>query len=100
MGQRTSDVLRTADPEKVRLPKNGIPVSAGKGENKKEDNIDDVPLPTSIENAVSVLGEKKVFRTFMNALVVELQGEVRPSLKKDATGQGRKKAAYLEDFGL
>lgn len=99
---KTSEALKTAlqsHPDLVRIPKAGIPVSAGKGDEKKETVIDDVPLPVSLHAAVQVLGEKKVFRTFVNALVVEIQGEVRPTLKmKD--GAGRKKAAYLEEIGL
>ena len=101
---KTSEALRNAlqsHPGKLKVPTAGIPVSAGKKntDDYRETVIDDVPLPINLTAAIEVLGEKKVFRTFINALVVELQGEVRPGLKANAGG-GRKKAAYLEEIGL
>lgn len=57
-------------------------------------------IPTSLNSAVEVLGEKAVYRLFVNSLVVDVQSTVRKTLEAQKPGEGRKKAKYLEDLGL
>ena len=56
-------------------------------------------LPGDLNTAVEVLGEKEVFKYFINALVVDLQQKERLKLAPPE-GAGRKKAAYMEQLGL
>lgn len=57
------------------------------------------PLPSDLDTAVKVLGEKVVHRYFINALVVDLQATERNKLAPSEK-TGRKKASYLEEIGL
>jgi hypothetical protein len=76
-----------------------LSVSTGKGDAK---NKTDFParLPRSLDAAKKLFGDKKVFKLFTNALVVELQGVERAKLAPKGEEKGRKKAAYLESLGL
>jgi hypothetical protein len=57
-------------------------------------------LPKNLVSAIALLGAKKVFKLFINAYVVELQGEKRQALQPQLPGKGRKKAAYLESLEM
>jgi hypothetical protein len=77
-----------------------LKVSTGKGDDKDEQEFQ-AELPASIGDAVALLGEKAVFRRFINAHVVYLQGVERAKLQKDdEQPRERKRAAYLESLGL
>jgi hypothetical protein len=77
-----------------------LKVSTGKGDDKSEQDFE-AELPASIGDAVALLGEKAVFRRFINAHVVYLQGVERAKLQKDDEApKERKRAAYLESLGL
>jgi len=77
-----------------------LKVSTGKGDDKSEQDFQ-AELPASIADAVALLGEKAVFRRFINAHVVYLQGVERAKLQKDdEQPKERKRAAYLESLGL
>lgn len=70
----------------------------GKGEVQRQSFS--AQLPKSIGDAVAHLGEEKVYRLFINAYVVELQGEERQKLQPKLEGKERKKAPYLQQLGL
>jgi hypothetical protein len=77
-----------------------LKVSTGKGDDKAEQDFE-AELPASIEDAIALLGAKAVFRRFINAHVVYLQGVERAKLQKDDDQpKERKRAAYLESLGL
>jgi hypothetical protein len=78
-----------------------LKVSTGKGDDKSEQDFD-AELPASLADAVALLGEKPVFRRFINAHVVYLQGVERAKLQKEADTEPRerKRAQYLESLGL
>ena len=77
-----------------------LKVTTGKGDDKDEKEFE-AELPASIADAVALLGEKAVFRRFINAHVVYLQGVERSKLQKDdEQPKERKRAAYLESLGL
>jgi hypothetical protein len=77
-----------------------LKVSTGKGDDKSEQDFP-AELPASIEDAIALLGAKAVFRRFINAHVVYLQGVERAKLQKDDEApKERKRAAYLESLGL
>lgn len=78
-----------------------LKVSTGKGDTKSEQDFE-AELPASLGDAVSLLGEKVVFRRFINAHVVFLQGQERAKLQKDTDTEPkeRKRAQYLESLGL
>ena len=69
------------------------------GDRKKISKDFTTKLPANLTAAVEVLGEKAVFRYFVNALVVDLQADERGKLAPAAKGE-RKKAPYLEQLGL
>lgn len=70
------------------------------GKQKKIGKTFPAYLPGDLNTAVEALGEKVVFRMLINALVVDLQATERQKLAPAATGEGRKKAKYLEELGL
>lgn len=74
-----------------------IPCSTGKGENKKGSDFP-AELPTSLADAIGFYGEEDVFKRFLNAQVVHLQGKERNKLSGDA--KPRKRASYYETLGL
>lgn len=80
-----------------------LKVSTGKEKdgNKSEQDFE-ADLPASIGDAVALLGEKAVFRRFINAHVVYLQGVERAKLQKETETEPRerKRAQYLESLGL
>ena len=80
-----------------------IKVSTKVGEEKLEDEIQR-ELPRSLGDAVAIYGEKEVFKSFIQSLVIRLQNERRLELQADATEAsetgGRKGAKYLEELGL
>lgn len=78
-----------------------LKVSTGKGDDKNEQDFE-AELPASLSDAVALLGEKGVFRRFINAHVVYLQGVKRGELQKttDTEPKERKRAQYLESLGL
>lgn len=78
-----------------------LKVSTGKGDDKNEQDFQ-AELPASIGDAVALLGEKAVFRRFINAHVVYLQGVERSKLQKESETEPRerKRAQYLESLGL
>lgn len=84
-------------PIKVSTRTDEIDGETGK---KKELRGDfNVAMPADLETAVEVFGEKVVHRYFINALVVDLQASERTKLTPPS-GEGRKKASYLEELGL
>jgi hypothetical protein len=78
-----------------------LKVSTGKGDDKSEQDFE-AELPASIGDAVALLGDKAVFRRFINAHVVYLQGVERAKLQKETETEPRerKRAQYLESLGL
>ena len=78
-----------------------LKVTTGKGDDKHEQEFE-AELPATLADAVAMLGEKAVFRRFVNAHVVYLQGVERGKLQKDndESPKERKRAAYLESLGL
>lgn len=76
-----------------------LQVSTGKGDAKNKREFA-ARLPRNLAAASKLFGEKKVFKLFTNALVVELQGVERQKLQPVGEEKGRKKAAYLESLGL
>jgi hypothetical protein len=80
-----------------------IKVSTKVGEEKLEDEIQR-DLPKSLGDAVAIYGEKMVFKSFIQSLVISLQNERRLELQSEATEAsetgGRKRAKYLEELGL
>lgn len=78
-----------------------LKVSTGKGDTKTEQDFQ-AELPATIGDAIALLGEKAVFRRFINAHVVYLQGVERAKLQKDSETEPkeRKRAQYLESLGL
>jgi hypothetical protein len=78
-----------------------LKVTTGKGDDKSDAEFE-ANLPASLADAIGLLGEKAVFRRFINAHVVYLQGVERAKLQKstDAEPKERKRAQYLESLGL
>jgi hypothetical protein len=76
-----------------------LTASTGKGEAKNKTEFP-ANLPKTLHAGIRILGEKKVHRLFINALVVELQGDERSALAPKGEKKERKKAAYLETLGL
>ncbi len=74
-----------------------LEVSTGEGDDEKQAKFT-VELPLDIGSAVSLFGETDVFRRFINAHVVYLQGKERNKLSKDS--KPRVRASYLESLGL
>jgi hypothetical protein len=92
--------LEVPDKQNAKVKMITLKVSTGKGDDKTEQDFD-AELPASIEDAIALLGAKAVFRRFINAHVVYLQGVERAKLQKDdEQPKERKRAAYLESLGL
>jgi hypothetical protein len=79
-----------------------LKVSTGGKEGNKSEQDFEADLPASIGDAIALLGEKAVFRRFINAHVVYLQGVERAKLQKETETEPRerKRAQYLESLGL
>jgi|SRR5215472_3095575 len=94
-------ILNIPDKHEARTKTVTLKVSTGKGDTKSEQDFD-AELPASISDAISLLGEKVVFRRFINAHVVFLQGQERAKLQKETETEPkeRKRAQYLESLGL
>lgn len=68
---------------------------------KKFEETFEAKLPKSLADAVSMEGEKEVFRRYLNAYVVFLQGQKRNEIAaREGQKETRKKAKYLEELGL
>jgi hypothetical protein len=93
--------ITVPDKHEAQVKKVVLKVSTGKGDDKSEQDFD-AELPASIGDAVALLGERAVFRRFINAHVVYLQGVERAKLMKsvDTEPKERKRAQYLESLGL
>jgi len=93
--------VHVPDRHEINLKTVELKVSTGKGDDKDETTFQ-AELPASLGDAVAHLGERAVFRRFINAHVVYLQGQERAKLQKtsDETPKERKRAAYLESLGL
>jgi hypothetical protein len=88
------------DRHEIQVKQVELKVSTGKGDDKDETSFT-AELPASLGDAVALLGERAVFRRFINAHVVYLQGVERAKLQKtDEAPKERKRAAYLESLGL
>jgi hypothetical protein len=89
------------DKHQAQVKQVKLKVSTGKGDDKSEQDFD-AELPASLGDAIALLGEKPVFRRFINAHVVYLQGVERAKLQKEADTEPRerKRAQYLESLGL
>ena len=74
-----------------------IDISTGKGDGAKESKFK-AELPRSLADAVALFGEKDVFKRFLNAHVVYLQGKERNKLNAKEKPRGR--ASYLESLGI
>lgn len=74
-----------------------IEVSTGEGDKEKTGTFL-ASLPATLADAIAVLGEQDVFRRFINAYVVYLQGKERNKLNKDT--KPRVRASYLESLGI
>jgi hypothetical protein len=89
------------DRHEAKVKEVTLKVSTGKGDDKSEQDFP-AELPASLPDAIALLGEKPVFRRFINAHVVYLQGVERAKLQKegDTEPKERKRAQYLESLGL
>ncbi|GEM_PF-5826066 len=93
--------INVPDKHEAKVKTVTLKVSTGKGDDKSEQDFS-ADLPASLGDAVSLLGEKAVFRRFINAHVVYLQGVERGKLQKESETEPRerKRAQYLESLGL
>jgi len=93
--------INVPDKHQAQVKQVVLKVSTGKGDDKSEQDFD-AELPATLGDAVAMLGEKAVFRRFINAHVVYLQGVERAKLQKAAETEPRerKRAQYLESLGL
>jgi len=93
--------ITVPDKHEAKVKAVTLKVSTGKGDEKNEQDFQ-AELPASIGDAVALLGEKAVFRRFINAHVVYLQGVERAKLQKESETEPRerKRAQYLESLGL
>jgi hypothetical protein len=93
--------INVPDKHEAKVKTVTLKVSTGKGDEKSEQDFQ-ADLPASLPDAVALLGEKAVFRRFINAHVVYLQGVERGKLQKEADTEPRerKRAQYLESLGL
>ena len=96
-----ASTIQVPDKHEAKIKTVELKVSTGKSDDKSETAFD-ADLPASLGDAVSLLGEKAVFRRFINAHVVYLQGVERAKLQKaaDTEPKERKRAQYLESLGL
>lgn len=87
-------------PEKPNLADVTLTASTGSGDDKKEEEFP-AQLPRTLADAVALEGEKDVFKRYINAYVINLQGQKRAELQaKGEGGKERKRAKYLEELGL
>ena len=93
--------ITVPDKHEAKVKSVTLKVSTGKGDDKSEQDFQ-AELPASIEDAIALLGAKAVFRRFINAHVVYLQGVERAKLQKETETEPRerKRAQYLESLGL
>lgn len=93
--------IEVPDKHQAKVKEVTLKVSTGKGDDKSEQDFQ-AELPASIGDAIALLGEKAVFRRFINAHVVYLQGVERAKLQKETETEPRerKRAQYLESLGL
>jgi len=96
-----ASVIQVPDKHEAKVKTVTLKVSTGKGDDKSEQDFE-AELPASIGDAVALLGDKAVFRRFINAHVVYLQGVERAKLQKETETEPRerKRAQYLESLGL
>lgn len=82
------------------LVKVSLTASTGTGDEKREEDFD-AELPRTLADAIALEGEKDVFKRYINAYVIYLQGQKRAELQsKGEGGKERKRAKYLEELGL
>lgn len=93
--------IAVPDKHEAKVKTVTLKVSTGKGDTKSEQDFQ-AELPASVADAIAILGETAVFRRFINAHVVYLQGVERAKLQKetDTEPRERKRAQYLESLGL
>lgn len=94
-----AETLHVPDKHQARLKEVDIPVSTGKGDDKKE-TVFKEKLPMSLADAIAFEGEKEVFKRYLNSLVIYLQGKQRVALGEKKSGTGRRRAPYMESLGL
>jgi hypothetical protein len=94
--------INVPDKHEAQVKTVTLKVSTKAGGDEKSEQDFEAELPASIGDAVALLGEKAVFRRFINAHVVYLQGVERAKLMKsvDTEPKERKRAQYLESLGL
>jgi hypothetical protein len=94
--------INVPDKHEAQIKTVVLKVSTKAGGDEKSEQDFDADLPASLGDAVALLGEKAVFRRFINAHVVYLQGVERAKLMKaqDTEPKERKRAQYLESLGL
>jgi hypothetical protein len=98
-----ASAITVPDKHEAKVKTVTLKVSTGKEKDGDKSETDfDADLPASIGDAVALLGERAVFRRFINAHVVYLQGVERAKLQKaaDTEPKERKRAQYLESLGL
>lgn len=80
-----------------------IPVKTKVEEDGEETELKDeikAELPFSLADAVALYGEGEVFRKFINAHVVFIQGQRRNELRSKGTGKTRARASYMESLEI
>lgn len=89
-------------PDEPRTKSVDLKVSTKKTEDgQSKESTFKAALPLDLESAVALEGSaKEVLRYYIASKVIELQGEERAKLERKAPGEGRKKAAYLEELGF
>ena|SRR5947207_287685 len=80
-------------------PKTGEYVLDAHGKAKKLNKNVNEEVPATLDDAILAEGKQKVFRRYIQALVIELQGEHRRDLQEKTPGE-RKRAPYLETLGI
>ena len=96
------DVLEIPSRQNAALVKVPIDVSTSIDGEKVEDTFE-AELPRNLESAIALEGIKDVFRRYINAYVVYLQGKRRQELvaaRSTGSDKERKRAKYLEELGL
>jgi hypothetical protein len=96
-----ASTLAVPDKHEAKTKTVTLKVTTGKDDAKSEQDFQ-AELPATLADAVALLGEKPVFRRFINAHVVFLQGQERAKLQKETSTEPRerKRAQYLESLGL
>jgi len=69
------------------------------GKAKRKDKEVQEEVPATLEDAIKAEGAKKVFKRYIQSLIIELQGEHRRDLQEKAPGE-RRRAPYMEELGL